>query len=64
MTKVYTGKVMIPGDKIQEYFKIMAEAEKQRETFSAISFGAQSGILRISSVQVFNSHGTPTFICR
>lgn len=26
MAKVYTGKVMIPGDKIEEYFKIMAEA--------------------------------------
>ena len=33
MSKVYTGKVMIPGDKIEEYFKIMAEAEKQREPF-------------------------------
>ena len=33
MAKVYTGKVMIPGDKIEEYFKIMAEAEKQREPF-------------------------------
>ena len=33
MAKVYTGKVMIPGDKIEEYFKIMAEAEKKREPF-------------------------------
>ncbi|MBW2029398.1 MAG: hypothetical protein JRH06_17115 [Deltaproteobacteria bacterium] len=33
MAKVYTGKVMIPGDKIEEYFKLMAEAEKKREPF-------------------------------
>ena len=33
MAKVYTGKVMIPANKIDEYFKIMAEAEKQREPF-------------------------------
>ncbi len=33
MAKVYTGKVIIPGDKIEEYFKIMAEAEKRREPF-------------------------------
>jgi site-specific recombinase XerD len=33
MAKVYTGKVMISGDKIEEYFKIMSEAEKQREPF-------------------------------
>jgi len=33
MAKVYSGKVMIPGDKINEYFKIMAEAEKKREPF-------------------------------
>jgi len=31
MAKVYTGKVAIPGDKIEEYFKLLAEAEKQRE---------------------------------
>lgn len=33
MANVYTGKVMIPGDKIEQYFKIMAEAEKEREPF-------------------------------
>ena len=33
MAKVYSGKVMIPGDKIDEYFKLMAEAEKRRESF-------------------------------
>ena len=33
MAKVYTGKVMIPGDRIEEYFKLMAEAEKKREPF-------------------------------
>jgi len=33
MAKVYTGKVIIPGDKLDEYFKLMAEAEKKREPF-------------------------------
>lgn len=33
MAKVFTGRVMIPGDKIEEYFKIMAESEKEREPF-------------------------------
>jgi len=39
MAKVYTGKVIIPGDKIEEYFKIMAEAEKQREPFRQYLLG-------------------------
>jgi len=33
MAKVYTGKVMIPGDKLDEYFKLMKEAEEKREPF-------------------------------
>ena len=33
MAKVYTGKVIIPGDKLDEYFKLMEEAEKKREPF-------------------------------
>jgi len=33
MAKVYSGKVIIPGDKINKYFKIMAETEKKREPF-------------------------------
>jgi len=33
MAKVYTGKVAIPGDKIQEYLKLLEEAEKEREPF-------------------------------
>lgn len=33
MAKVYTGRMMIPGDKIDEYFKILAEVEKKREPF-------------------------------
>ncbi len=33
MAKVYTGKVMIPGDKISEYFSIMQKAEEEREPF-------------------------------
>lgn len=33
MAKVYTGKVVIPGDKLEEYFKLMQEAEEKREPF-------------------------------
>ena len=33
MAKVYTGKVIIPGDKINEFFKVMKEAEEKREPF-------------------------------
>ena len=33
MAQVFTGKVAIPGDKIDEYFKAMEEAEKAREPF-------------------------------
>lgn len=33
MAKVYRGKVVIPGDKLDEYFKLMEEAEKKREPF-------------------------------
>ena len=39
MAKVYTGKVMIPGDKIEEYFKIMADVEKEREPFRQYLLG-------------------------
>ena len=33
MAKVYTGKVVIPGDKFFDYLKAMEEAEKEREPF-------------------------------
>ncbi len=33
MPRVFTGKVTIPGDKIQEYLKALGEAEKAREPF-------------------------------
>ena len=33
MAKVYTGKVIIPGDKIDEFFKVIQEAEEKREPF-------------------------------
>jgi len=33
MAKVYTGKVIIPGDKIDEFFKVMKKAEEKREPF-------------------------------
>lgn len=33
MARVFQGKVMIPGDKLEEYFKFLKEAEKAREPF-------------------------------
>lgn len=33
MAKVFTGKVVIPGDKIDEFFKAMEAEEKAREPF-------------------------------
>ena len=33
MAKVYTGKVMIPGEKMDEFFKLMKEVEEKREPF-------------------------------
>ncbi len=33
MSEVFTGKVAIPGDKIEEYFALMEAAEKTREPF-------------------------------
>lgn len=33
MPRVFTGRVVIPGDKIDDYLKAMAEAEKAREPF-------------------------------
>jgi len=33
MAKVYTGKVAIPGDQIEAYFKALEETERQREPF-------------------------------
>ena len=33
MAKVYTGKVMVPGDKLDEYFQFLENAEKKREPF-------------------------------
>jgi site-specific recombinase XerD len=33
MAKVYTGKVAIPGDKIDDFLKCMEEAEKRRAPF-------------------------------
>lgn len=33
MARVFKGKVMIPGDKVDEYFKALEEAEKAREPF-------------------------------
>lgn len=33
MAQVFTGKVIIPGDKMEEYFQVMAAAEKARKPF-------------------------------
>lgn len=33
MAKVFTGKITIPGDKLEDYLKLMKEAEKLREPF-------------------------------
>lgn len=33
MAKVFTGKVIIPGDKIDEYFALLKEAEIRRAPF-------------------------------
>ncbi len=33
MAKVFTGKVMIPGDKIDEFFQAVKEAEEERKPF-------------------------------
>jgi site-specific recombinase XerD len=33
MAKVFTGRVVIPGDKIEEYFQAMAAAEEARRPF-------------------------------
>lgn len=39
MPRVFTGKVVIPGDKIDDYLKAMAEAEKAREPFRRLLEG-------------------------
>ncbi len=33
MAKVYSGRVVIPGDKLQDYLKLMEAAEAEREPF-------------------------------
>jgi site-specific recombinase XerD len=33
MSKVFTGRVSIPGDKLQEYFELMKAAEEERAPF-------------------------------
>ncbi|HEC96237.1 MAG TPA: hypothetical protein ENI59_00990 [Euryarchaeota archaeon] len=33
MPKVFTGKIVIPGDKIEEYLKLMEKAEEERKPF-------------------------------
>ena len=33
MAKVYEGKVIIPGDKLDEFFKVMQKAEEKKKPF-------------------------------
>lgn len=33
MTQVFTGKVVIPGDKINEYLDLLKKAEEEQEPF-------------------------------
>jgi len=33
MARVYSGKVIIPGDRMDEYFEVVKEAEEKREPF-------------------------------
>jgi len=33
MAKVFTGKIAIPGDKLEEYFQLLAAAEEARRPF-------------------------------
>jgi len=39
MAKVYTGKVMIPGDKLDKYFQILKETEEKGEPFRKYLIG-------------------------
>lgn len=36
MPRVFTGRVVIPGDKLEEYFKLLEEAEKRRAPFKQL----------------------------
>ena len=56
MAKVYNGKVMIPGDKIEQYLKIMAEAEKKREPFRQLLLGLK--LVEEKSVGFHNTRST------
>ena len=33
MAKIYSGRVVIPGDKIEEYFELLKAAEEERAPF-------------------------------
>jgi len=60
MAKVYTGKVVIPGDKIEEYLQLMEENEKTREPFrlqlEALSKEFHEDLLQKFSTRTANKH--------
>lgn len=56
MPQVFTGKIVIPGDKIDEYFKAMEEAEKEREPFRKYLEGLKDEFERYLSTK----HGRKT----
>ena len=39
MAKVFTGRVKIPGDKLDEYFTALKQAEKERKPFRELLIG-------------------------
>ena len=41
MAKVYTGKVVIPGDKIDEYLRLLRAAEERKAPFREVLVGLQ-----------------------
>ena len=38
MAEVYTGKIAIPGDKIEEYFEILKTEEEKKRAIPATPF--------------------------
>lgn len=73
MAKVYTGRVTIPGDKFEEYLKLMEEAQKAREPFRQelvkLNQDFHESLLAKYSERTANKHSTVVdlfieFICK
>ncbi len=73
MAKVYTGKVIIPSDKIDAFFKVMQEAEEKREPFRksllSLNQGFHQFLLTKYSERTARKHASIVelfidFICR